>query len=124
MCQGKHHCSCHDVPDLRLEGFLAPCLLFLLKKEPAHGYELVERIKDVEMIKAVPGPGVIYRHLRRLEDMGMLESRLEPGSGGQARKVYSITPEGEDYLKARVTSLRDMHDALGKFIEASEAYLK
>jgi DNA-binding PadR family transcriptional regulator len=94
--------------------------LLLLKKEPVHGYELVERIKTVELLKALPDPGVVYRYLRRLEDMGMLESHLEPGSGGPARRVYSITPEGEDYLKAWVASLRDMRDALDSFIMMAE----
>lgn len=124
MCGGRHACSCHDAPDPRLEGSLAPCLLLLLKKEPAHGYELVERIKAVELLKAFPDPGVIYRYLRRLEDMGMLESRLEPGSGGPARRVYSITPEGEDYLKAWVASLREVRDALDSFIMTAEKDLK
>ncbi|MDI9390362.1 MAG: PadR family transcriptional regulator, partial [Synergistota bacterium] len=74
--------------------------------------------------KAFPDPGVIYRYLRRLEDMGMLESRLEPGSGGPARRVYSITPEGEDYLKAWVASLREVRDALDSFIMTAEKDLK
>lgn len=103
---------------------MLPCLLLLLKKTPAHGYELIERIKEFKLPKAIPDPGVIYRHLRHLEDMGMLESRLEPGSGGPARRVYSITPEGEDYLKAWVASLRDMRDTLDNFIAAAEKDLK
>jgi len=124
MCGGRHDCSCHDAPDPRLEGFLAPCLLLLLKKGSAHGYELVERIKMVELLKVLPDPGVVYRYLRRLEDMGMLESHLEPGSGGPARRVYSITPEGEDYLKAWVVSLRDMRDVLDNFIMMAEKDLR
>lgn len=124
MCGGRHDCSCHDAPDPSLEGFLAPCLLLLLKKGSAHGYELVERIKMVELLKVLPDPGVVYRYLRRLEDMGMLESHLERGSGGPARRVYSITPEGEDYLKAWVVSLRDMRDVLDNFIMMAEKDLR
>lgn len=107
-------CSGHQP---RLEGFVVPCLLLLLKKKPAHGYELTEKLGGLPFLEAVPDPGVIYRHLRRLEEEGMVASRLDPGSGGPVRKVYSPTPEGESYLRAWAVQIRRRKETLEGFLE-------
>ncbi len=111
-----HGCHCFDHQP-RLEGFIIPCLLLLLKKKPAHGYELTEKLGSLPFLDAVPDPGVIYRHLRRLEEDGMVESRLDPGSGGPARKIYSLTPEGESYLQAWAARIRQRRDSLEGFLK-------
>ncbi len=111
-----HSCGCSGHQP-RLEGFIVPCLLLLLKKKPAHGYELAEKLGGLPFLEAVPDPGVIYRHLRRLEEEGMVASRLDPGSGGPARKVYSLTPEGESYLQAWAVQIRRRKDSLEGFLK-------
>ncbi|HHV79569.1 MAG TPA: PadR family transcriptional regulator [Firmicutes bacterium] len=112
-------CGCHD-PSAFRGGMLLPTLLLLLKKKPAHGYELMEELNGLNFLPAVPDPGVVYRHLRRLEVEGMVVSRLEQSSGGPARKVYSITPEGEDYLGAWVSTLRARKASLEGLLAAYE----
>lgn len=102
----------------RIEGFLIPCLLLLLKAKSAHGYELMENLGHLDFFKAAPDPGVVYRHLRRLEDEGFVASQLEPGSGGPARKVYSLTSEGENYLLSWAASLRVLRASLDGFLTA------
>ena len=120
----RHHagrCDCHG-PGPRIEGFILPCLLLLLREQPAHGYELMERLGDLRFLEAIPDPGVVYRHLRRLEEDGMVTSQLEPGSGGPARKVYCLTPEGESFLRAWGASIRRRKAALEAFLEAFERH--
>jgi PadR family transcriptional regulator PadR len=116
-CHGKESCSCHEYGP-RLEGLIVPCLLILLKEKPSHGYEIMEDLAKLDFLKAVPDPGVVYRHLRHMEEGGLAESRLEPGSGGPARKVYSITPEGEEYLLSCAVSIRNMKSSLESFLTA------
>ncbi len=110
-----HNCCFEQQP--KLEGFIIPCILLLLKKNPSHGYELVERLGNLHFLEAVPDPGVIYRHLRRLQEEGMVSARLDPGSGGPARKVYSLTPEGESYLQAWAVQIRRRKKSLEAFLE-------
>ncbi|GAW91392.1 PadR family transcriptional regulator [Calderihabitans maritimus] len=112
----QFHGPCCHSHGPRLEGFLIPCLLLLLKDNPAHGYELMERLAELSYLEVQPDPAVVYRHLRRLEVEGMVESRLEPGSGGPARKVYSLTPEGESYLKAWAMRIRKKKASLEGFL--------
>ncbi|MBC7326312.1 MAG: helix-turn-helix transcriptional regulator, partial [Moorella sp. (in: Bacteria)] len=52
-----------------------------------------------------------------LEEDGMVESRLDPGSGGPARKIYSLTPEGESYLQAWAARIRQRRDSLEGFLK-------
>lgn len=120
-CQHQQRqCNCLESP--RIEGFLIPCLLLLLKEKPAHGYELMENLGKLDFLKAVPDPGVMYRYLRRLEDEGIVASQLEPGSGGPARKVYSLTSEGENYLLSWAASLRTLKTSLEGFLSAFTKY--
>ncbi len=117
--QHQSECSCKS-QDLKIGGFLIPCLLLLLKKQPSHGYALIEQLKDFPFIEVMPGPGVIYRYLRNLEEDGLVRFLLHQGSGGPARKIYSLTPEGEDYLKAAVEIINKRKQSLQKFIDAYE----
>lgn len=105
----------------RIEAFVVPCILMTLRKRPIHGYELMEELSGMPFLRPVPDPGVVYRHLRRLEDDGMVESSLQPGSGGPARKVYSLTPDGESYWQAWVSSLRGKKETLESFLVAAES---
>jgi len=70
----------------------------LLEKNASHGYQLIEKLGKLEYLKNLPDAGVIYRHLRKLEQEEMIVSTLEAGGGGPARKVYSITEKGRDCL--------------------------
>jgi PadR family transcriptional regulator PadR len=70
------------------------CVLLSLREEPAHGYELTEKIDDVEISKPY-----IYTILDDLEEAGMVEV-VEAEEDGRERKFYSITESGELLLEA------------------------
>jgi len=89
MCDANQ-CDC-DNQGLKIEGFIVPCILFLLRDQPSHGYEIMEKLGDLDFVDMTPDPGVVYRHLRRMEVDGKVSSQLEPGSGGPARTVYSLS---------------------------------
>ncbi len=120
-CHHPNQCDCSDHGP-RIEGFVVPCLLLLLKEQPTHGYEIMEKLSNLSFFDATPDPGVIYRHLRRLEIDGKVESRLEPSSGGPARKVYFMTAEGEDYLSMWAIKIRRRKASLEKFLAAYNQY--
>jgi DNA-binding PadR family transcriptional regulator len=94
----------------------------LLKEKPSHGYEIMEDLAKLDFLKTVPDPGVVYRHLRHMEEGGLVGSRLEPGSGGPARKVYSITPEGEEFLLSCAVSIRNIKSSLEGFLTDISRY--
>ena len=112
-----HHppkCRCKE-QGAAIRGFLIPCLLFLLKDEPCHGYQLIERLQSAGYLKEIPHPGVIYRHLRRLEQERMVTSEFEPGDG-PARKVYTLTEEGLAHMKSWISDLHQLENRLDSFL--------
>lgn len=110
----EHTCHGHSMGK---KGIILPCLLLLLKQEPAHGYELMEKLGSFSFLPELPDPGVIYRHLRSLEYDSMVKSQLEASSGGPARKIYSLTSEGERYLQIWVDSIEKRKTALEDFLK-------
>ncbi|HEX2031403.1 MAG TPA: helix-turn-helix transcriptional regulator [Actinomycetota bacterium] len=95
--------------------FLRPCLLLLLLEGPAHGYDLLERLRDFGFGKS--DPGGVYRTLRALEREGLVHSTWETSSTGPARRIYTITPEGEDQLGAWAAAVNDSRRTLEQFLE-------
>jgi poly-beta-hydroxybutyrate-responsive repressor len=75
-----------------------PCLLFLLYRKPAHGYELIQRLHDMGLQGGDADPATIYRNLRRLEEEQLVASHWETGHSGPARRLYHLTPAGEQAL--------------------------
>lgn len=78
-------------------------ILGFLAQKPRHGYELRA------VFEAVVGgddnwdvkPAQIYTTLDRLEEAGLVECSSDLGEGDQpSRRVYSITPTGDEVLRA------------------------
>jgi DNA-binding PadR family transcriptional regulator len=71
-------------------------VLAMLAKEPAHGYGLRSRLGAALGPLGEPlNEGQIYVTLRRLEQAGLVQA--EPGGAERPeRKVYVLTPRGED----------------------------
>ncbi|MGH3044121.1 MAG: PadR family transcriptional regulator, partial [Gaiellaceae bacterium] len=51
----------------RVERFVEPALLLLLRERPMHGYELIERVPEVAGEDVRVDVGNLYRILRALE---------------------------------------------------------
>ena len=94
--------------------FLRPCLLLLLREQPAHGYELLERLRTF----GFPGddPGGLYRTLRALERDGLVRSAWEPSPDGPDRRTYEVTRAGMEELHERVAALVQAKQMLDVFL--------
>ncbi|GHA34370.1 hypothetical protein GCM10007989_32730 [Devosia pacifica] len=72
------------------------CLSILFEQD-ATGYEIRRLCVEGEFSYFVEASfGSIYPALARLEDEGLVSSRVEPQEGKPARKVYSITDKGRE----------------------------
>ncbi len=72
-------------------------LLWLVSKEPMHGYEIIRRIAAEHGPDAV-GAGHVYPVLRSLMRSGFV-AQERAMQGRRVRKVYRITPRGERQLE-------------------------
>jgi DNA-binding PadR family transcriptional regulator len=75
-------------------GDLQLVLLALLAERPSHGYELIKALEERSGGFYSPSPGMVYPALTWLEEMGYASVAAEG-----AKKLYSITDSGRDYLK-------------------------
>jgi PadR family transcriptional regulator, regulatory protein PadR len=95
------------------KNFLQPCLLLLLKEEPGYGYDLVTRLKELGIDD---DSASVYRALRGLEEKSAVSSYWHTSSTGPARRMYRLTPAGEEMLEASVEAFADTHRAIEKYL--------
>jgi DNA-binding PadR family transcriptional regulator len=94
-------------------GDLRFVVLALIAEAPRHGYELIKELEDRTGGAYRPSPGVIYPTLALLEDEGF----IRPAAGEAGRKLFEVTDEGREALKANQASV----DAVfGRMAEAAE----
>jgi poly-beta-hydroxybutyrate-responsive repressor len=104
----------------RVERFIEPSLLLLLRDHPVHGYELQERLSELADGDEPVGAGNLYRILRALEDEGLVQSEWHADLPGPAKRTYELTPAGRRVLDRWAEALRDMQGVIGAFVDRYE----
>jgi poly-beta-hydroxybutyrate-responsive repressor len=108
----------------RIHRFLEPCLLILLHCNEAHGYELLEGLKQFGFEQNPVDSSTVYRMLRGLEKRGFVVSRWDTGGAGPARRLYEITEEGDRYLAWWVEDLRETDRVLHHFLKVYDMHME
>ncbi len=98
------------------ERYIQPSLLMGLLLKPSYGYELINSIQQFGFIQGQAPPGMIYRHLRQLEESGLVVSKWKTEGTGAAKRMYEITQDGEEALTAWVEYMKEQVVKLEKFI--------
>ena len=78
---------------------IEPGLLLLLKENPSHGYELLNKFNNLKINEGIIDPGTIYRILRDMEKKGLVNSKWETERPGPARRKYEITSAAYDQVE-------------------------
>ena len=91
-----------DAGDVRL------VVLKLLAEQPSYGYQLIKTMEQRLGGGYTPSAGVIYPTLTMLEEEG-----LASASTSENKKIYSVTPEGNEYLKANKERIDELFRAPG-----------
>ena len=78
-------------------------VLGFLKNKSTHGYGIIQSIRRNFGIYL--GPSTVYPFLKDLENKGQIKSRWDMNHE-RPRKVYSLTPKGEDFLVGAEQSFR------------------
>jgi PadR family transcriptional regulator, regulatory protein PadR len=117
----RHNCvPCSHGDEVRVHGLIQAMLLLAVGEQPRHGYELAKVLAAELPEGMVPDMAVSYRILRKFETEGFVTSRLVPGEGGPARKVYALTASGADYLAQWQETVRVRVTALQLFLQKYE----
>lgn len=86
-------------------------ILGMLRKGSKSGYEIKAKADISTRFFWRISYGQIYPELKRLDEAGLIEGVTDPEDGRQ-RRVYSITPLGEEALRDWLTSNGDLHSEL------------
>jgi DNA-binding PadR family transcriptional regulator len=81
----------------RLKGNLDLLLLSVVAAGPAHGYAVIERLRQSSNGTFDLPEGTVYPALHRLEEAGRLMSEWDR-SGPRPRRVYRISADGQAAL--------------------------
>jgi DNA-binding PadR family transcriptional regulator len=107
----------HGRPERVFEqGDLRLVLLKLIADQPRHGYELIKAVEDSVGGAYSPSPGVVYPTLTLLEELGY--ATAQEGGG---KKLYSITPEGQDFLEIQAPTISSLFERIAAVAVANRA---
>jgi poly-beta-hydroxybutyrate-responsive repressor len=112
-------CGCSEQKAPRL---LQPFILLALKERESYGYELIEKVSDFRFHNHPPDVGAIYRNLRSMEKEGWVKSRWDTKGPGPAKRIYRITPQGEEILHGWAITIQKRKEALDQFLKIYKNY--
>lgn len=90
------------------KGDLKYVILDLLEGRPSHGYEVIRALEERFRGFYSPSPGSVYPTLQLLEDLGYVTATQR-----NAKKVYTITEEGQQFLEEHRQSVEDIWGRVG-----------
>ncbi|MCC6862987.1 MAG: PadR family transcriptional regulator [Bryobacterales bacterium] len=97
--------------------FVEPVILYMLKcKGHSYGYDLAGELSRYAFTGAAIEKAALYRTLRHLEDNGFVVSGWEFHATGPARRIYSLTPQGERHLEEWAALLNDLSRSMSRFV--------
>jgi poly-beta-hydroxybutyrate-responsive repressor len=96
----------------------------LLHQGDSHGYDLLERFRDLGLGEEPVDSSVVYRYLRNMEDQGFVVSTWDTEGPGPSRRVYRLTPEGDRYLAWWIEGLRETRQVLDRFLQAYGEHMR
>lgn len=95
------------------KGALDLCVLAVLSRGESYGYEIANRL-----VAAVGmGEGTIYPLMRRMQNDGLVATRLVESSSGPPRKYYRLTPLGQAIFEAHRRDWRSFADSVEKLLK-------
>ena len=113
----EHPCTCAMG---NLYRFVEPVLLFLLKKKGrSYGYELATELREHALTDATIEGAALYKTLRQLEQNGCVTSEWDVTGNGPAKRVYRLTPHGEEHLVEWISVLDHVARSMTRFVRTA-----
>jgi PadR family transcriptional regulator, regulatory protein PadR len=97
-------------------GALEMMVLRTLKRQPLHGYALVQHIKRISNDLLQIEEGSLYPALQRLLKEGLVKSEWGISATNRRVRVYKLTPAGVKHLEREVSSFERMLDGITRVL--------
>jgi PadR family transcriptional regulator, regulatory protein PadR len=119
--KSNQRCPRHTYPCTCAMGhlyrFVEPVLLLVLKeKGHSYGYDLLGEVAAHAFTDGEIEKAVLYRTLRRLEENGYITSDWNTDEAGPARRVYTLTKDGEAHLREWAQVLSKVARSMTRYV--------
>ena len=94
------------------KGMLEFCVLRTLEEQERYGYDIVQRLRDVEAMATTES--TVYPILSRLKSEGFLRVRAAPSPEGPPRRYFSLTELG----RIRLRGMKDYWKVFTRSVDA------
>lgn len=101
---------------LYLDKLIQPAILILLSRESAHGFLLLQKLKDSGLVEPSLDPAGFYRTLKKMEKDDYITSDTEE-TKKQGKKVYQVTDFGRQSLNSWKISLEKYDRHINRIID-------
>lgn len=102
-------------------GALEMMILRMLKRQPLHGYALVQYIKRTSDDLLQIEEGSLYPALQRLLKEGLVKAKWGTSSTNRRVRIYELTPAGARHLEREVSKFERMLEGITRVLAPSES---
>lgn len=100
-----------------VQGTLDLLILKTIALEPAHGWAIAQRIRQVSKEVLQVNQGSLYPALHRLEQSGWIRAKWGDSDNNRRAKYYALTPAGRKYLDQEQANWQRLSAAIGLVLE-------
>lgn len=91
-------------------GVVELCVLLVLQRGEAYGYEIVERLRDDAQLEFTES--TVYPVLSRLHRQSYLSLRRGPSPSGPPRRYFRLTSSGRKRLQSMIGQWKTLNERL------------
>lgn len=95
-------------------------MIILALLQPRHGYEIMQVASRLSGDRVKIGPGTLYGALNVLVKQGLIERRGEMELEGERRKIYGLTPLGNEVVRLECARLENLAAAARAALDGAE----
>lgn len=103
-----------------VQGTLDLLIMKTIALEPAHGWAIAQRIRQVSKDVLQVNQGSLYPALHRLEQSGWIKARWGESDNNRRAKYYSLTTAGHRYLEREQANWQRLSAAIGLVLEIAD----
>jgi PadR family transcriptional regulator PadR len=102
-----------------VQGTLDLLILKIVELEPAHGWAIAQRIRQVSRDVLLVNQGALYPALHRLEQSGWIRAEWGESRNNRRAKYYSLTKAGKKYMQKEEANWERLSQAIGLVLKVS-----
>ncbi len=107
-------------PTDMVQGTLDLLILKIIALEPAHGWAIAQRIRQMSSDVLQVGQSALYPALHKLEQNGWIEAEWKVSETNRQAKYYSLTRAGRKALAAETASWERLSSAISAIVSTPQ----